>query len=403
MLKKFLILSFVGILGAVFASSMFGQEADPLLAPGTKVDFTVTADKAATFSVDLKQDGFAQFSWTAADGGSFLYEITDREGKVQQKGDSSWANAAYFVAQKAGVYTIRFFLDQKAEDKKPQSASMTYGNDFTIPKRGEIKASRKAAGYDITIINIPFTDTEPGASFVTVKKGGVLKNILASDVGSPVMGYSFAGAIEKNAPADERKTAALINTTPDKTGDGDPDVMLDYYSGGAHCCTTYYFIELPKTGPVAIRDVDTGNAGMTAIGRNPAGGLRFATADNAWAYWNISFAGSPMPSVILEFKNGEAVPNFALMKKAAPSLAVLKRKAAAARKDISNAPYTGEFGEFDDAFWSEMIDLIFTGHEDLAWTYFDMVWPKAKPGKEKFLADFKEVLAGSYYAERGVH
>ncbi|HQZ82691.1 MAG TPA: hypothetical protein PLR83_05680 [Pyrinomonadaceae bacterium] len=402
-MKKFLILVFVGILGAVFASSMFGQEADPLLSPGTKVTFTVAPDKDAKFSVDLAQDGFAQFAWTSNDDSSFLYEITDSEGKVQQKGDSSWANAAYFVAQKAGVYSIRFYIDPKAETKKPLTASMTYGNDFTLPKRGEVKASRKTAGYEITIINVPYTDTEPGASFVTVKKGGVLKNILASDVGSPVMGYSFAGAIEKNAPTAERKTAALINNTPDKTGDGNPDVMLEYYSGGAHCCTTYYFIELPKTGPVAIRDVDTGNAGMAPIGKAPAGGLRFATADNAWAYWNISFAGSPMPEVILEFRNGIASPNFDLMKKPAPSMPVLRRKAAAARKNISNAPYTGEFGEFDDAFWSEMIDLIFTGHEDLAWTYFDMVWPKAKPGKEKFLADFKNVLAGSYYAERGVH
>jgi len=401
MLKKSLILGVVGILSVLFASSVFGQEADPLLAPGTKVTFTVAPDKSAKFSVDLHEDGFAQFAWAASDSNTFLYEISDSSGKVLQKGDSSWAKAAYFVAPTAGVYTIRFFLDPTAEDKKPQTSSMTYGNDFTIPQRGEIKASRKTAGYEITIVNVPDTETEAGESFVTVKKGGVLKNLLHSDVGSPVMGYSFSGSVDENPNAAERKAANLINNTPDKTGDGSPDVMLDYYSGGAHCCTTYYFIELPKSGPVAVRSVDTGNAGMMPIGKNPKGGLRFETADNAWAYWNMSFAGSPMPSVILEFKDGEAVPNFALMKKPAPSTAVLKRKAAAARKKISDAPYTGEFGEFEDAFWSEMIDLIFTGHEDLAWTYFDMVWPKAKPGKEKFLKDFKEVLGNSYYAEKG--
>ncbi|MBV6496653.1 MAG: hypothetical protein DCC44_00260 [Acidobacteria bacterium] len=401
MLKKLLIFGVVGTLSVLFASSVFGQEAAPLLAPGTKVTFTVAPDKDAKFSVELKADGFAQFAWAASDSNTFLYEITDSSGKVLQKGDSSWINAAYFIAPAAGVYSIRFFLDPKAEDKKPQTSSMTYGNDFTIPKRGEVKASRKMAGYEITIVNVPDTETEAGESFVTIKKDGGLKNLLHSDVGSPAMGYSFAGTVEKSAPADERKTAALINNTPDKTGDGVPDVMLEYYSGGAHCCTTYYFIELPKEGPVAVRSVDTGNAGMIPIGKNPKGGLRFETADNAWAYWNMSFAGSPMPSVILEFKDGEAVPNFALMKKPAPSTAVLKRKAAAARKKISNEPYTDEFGQFEDAFWSEMIDLIFTGHEDLAWTYFDMVWPKAKPGKEKFLKDFKEVLGNSYYAEKG--
>lgn len=400
MLKKVSVSVLVVVIGCVLAAVAFGQEADPLLAPGTKFSFTVAPDEAATFSVDLTTDGFAQFAWTAGDDSSFLYEITDSAGKSLQKGDSSWVKAAYFVAPIAGVYSIRFYIDQKAEDKKTQSGTLTYGNDFTIPQGGKVKASRKLAGYDVQLVDVADTEDTPGDSFVVIRKGSVLKNILHTDFSSPIMGYSFAGAVEKNAPAAERRTAALINNTPDKTGDGNPDVMLEYYSGGAHCCTTYYFIELPKSGPVAIREVDTGNAGMTPIGKSPSGGLRFETADNAWAYWNMSFAGSPMPSVILEFKDGVAKPNFDLMKKPAPSIAVLKKKAATARKKISNDPYTEPSMDFEDAFWSEMIDLIFTGHEDLAWQYFDMVWPKAKPGKAKFLADFKETLADSYYAER---
>lgn len=400
MLKKLFILVFVGILGAVFASPMFGQEADPLLAPGTTVPFTVDADRSATFNVDLAADGFAEFKWTANDDSDIFFQIADSSGKVEQKGDSGWLKSAYFVAPKPGVYSIKLFIDPRAEDKKVRSGSLTYRNAFTMPPRGKLKATRNVAGYKIELVDVPDTDDSPGDSFVIVKKAGVMKNLLHSDFSSPIMGYSFAGSVEKNAPASEKRAAALINNTPDKTGDGNPDVMLEYYSGGAHCCTTYYFIELPKSGPVAIREVDTGNAGMMPIGKAASGGLRFETADNAWAYWNMSFAGSPMPSVILEFKDGVAKPNFALMKKPAPSMAVLKKKAAAARKKISNDPYTEPSMDFEDAFWSEMIDLAFTGHEDLAWQYFDMVWPKAKPGKEKFLADFKETLADSYYAER---
>ena len=400
MLKKVLLVTIVGLLGIVLASPMFGQEADPLLAPGTTVPFTVDADRSATFSVDLTADGFAQFAWAAGEDSSFLYEIADSAGKSLQKGDSGWVKAAYFVAPKQGVYSIRLYIDPKAEDKKTQSGTLTYKNDFTIPKGGKVKASRKLAGYDVQLVDVADKEDTPGDSFVIVKKGGVIKNLLHSDFSSPIMGYSFSGLVEKNAPASEKRAAALINNTPDKTGDGNPDVMLEYYSGGAHCCTTYYFIELPKSGPVAIREVDTGNAGMIPISKAASGGLRFETADNAWAYWNMSFAGSPMPSVILEFKDGVAKPNFALMKKPAPSMAVLKRKAAAASKKISNDPYTEPSMDFEDAFWSEMIDLIFTGHEDLAWQYFDLVWPKAKPGKAKFLADFKETLAGSYYGEK---
>ena len=59
--------------------------------------------------------------------------------------------------------------------------------------------------------------------------------------------------------------------------------------------------------------------------------------------------------------------------------------------------------DFQEAFWSEMLDLIYTGHEPLAWQYFDMAWPAKKPGKEKFKADFKEALAESYYGTRNIN
>ena len=65
-------------------------------------------------------------------------------------------------------------------------------------------------------------------------------------------------------------------------------------------------------------------------------------------------------------------------------------------------PYTNpddNFNDFEEAFWGDMLDLIYTGHEDLAWQYFDMVWPAKKAGKGKFLADFKEQLSKSAYGD----
>ena len=91
------------------------------------------------------------------------------------------------------------------------------------------------------------------------------------------------------------------------------------------------------------------------------------------------------------------------MKKPAPTLAKLKRDAAATRSKLNLNPYTSpedNFNDFEEPFWGEMLDLIYTGHEDLAWQYFEMVWPAKKPGKDKFLADFKEQLALTAYGER---
>ena len=53
--------------------------------------------------------------------------------------------------------------------------------------------------------------------------------------------------------------------------------------------------------------------------------------------------------------------------------------------------------EFEAVFWDTMLDLIYTGHEELAWQYLDMVWPTRKLGKEIFIKDFKDQLAQSRF------
>ena len=137
---------------------------------------------------------------------------------------------------------------------------------------------------------------------------------------------------------------------------------------------------------------------MVVIGKSPKGGLIFETSDNAFAYWLTSFAGSPLPSVILEFRNGSLRPNSNLMKKPAPSLTVLRNKARVARQQIGLEPYTGvDSSSFDTAFWDVMLDLIYTGHEDLAWQYLDLVWDARKTGKQLFVRDFKQQLTDSQY------
>ena len=45
-------------------------------------------------------------------------------------------------------------------------------------------------------------------------------------------------------------------------------------------------------------------------------------------------------------------------------------------------------------------NLIYTGNEQIAWQYFEMVWPPKRQGKELFLRDFKAQLADSYYGKR---
>jgi hypothetical protein len=44
-----------------------------------------------------------------------------------------------------------------------------------------------------------------------------------------------------------------------------------------------------------------------------------------------------------------------------------------------------------------MLDLIYTGNEELAWQFLDLVWPPQKQGKALFIRDFKKKLLESEY------
>jgi hypothetical protein len=144
--------------------------------------------------------------------------------------------------------------------------------------------------------------------------------------------------------------------------------------------------------------IASGDARTIAIGKNPKGGLRLETGDNTFAYWLTSFAGSPIPAVILDYKNGVFRPNPAAMRKPAPTLAVIRKKAERAKKEIGLEPYTGvETSNFLYAFWGEMLEMIYSGNETAAWQYFDLAWDKRKPGKELFKKDFLEQLDKSQF------
>jgi hypothetical protein len=99
------------------------------------------------------------------------------------------------------------------------------------------------------------------------------------------------------------------------------------------------------------------------------------------------------------------------MKKPALSLAVLRNKAQISRNQLSLKPYLGydprgdnegsvlykEDSNYEFVFWGIMLELIYTGSEELAWQFLDLVWPPQKQGKAIFMRDFKNQLLKSPY------
>ena len=199
-------------------------------------------------------------------------------------------------------------------------------------------------------------------------------------------GYRF----EVGNIGSDKNENRLIAMGNDITGNGKPDLVVSGYSGGAHCCTTYYIFEIGEEFR-KIAQIHTGNAMAHFVDTDGDSNLEFVTYDDTFSYWNTGFASSPMPEVILRFSNGAYRLASDLMSKPALDFAKLEARARSIRDN-------GEWYIWNKSdLWGVMLDLIYSGHADLAYQFFDMAWLPDAPGKEEFIKDFRTRLSTSPY------
>ncbi len=88
----------------------------------------------------------------------------------------------------------------------------------------------------------------------------------------------------------------------DLEADGEPDVVLDLYSGGAHCCTV---VQIFSYDPGTMTYVETervfGDPDAKVVDLRHDGRFEFLTADDSFAYEFTDFAASGLPIEILTF------------------------------------------------------------------------------------------------------
>lgn len=95
-------------------------------------------------------------------------------------------------------------------------------------------------------------------------------------------------------------------TVADVDADGEPEVLLDLFSGGAHCCV---MTQVLRWDGEAYRPTERnwGDPGYRLQDMNRDGISEFRSADARFAYKFASFAGSAMPIAISSFRSGEFV------------------------------------------------------------------------------------------------
>ncbi|HEY1221974.1 MAG TPA: hypothetical protein VGE75_00580 [Acidimicrobiales bacterium] len=84
-----------------------------------------------------------------------------------------------------------------------------------------------------------------------------------------------------------------------------PDVVLDLYSGGAHCCSIEQVFSFGATSKkVRKSEYNFGDPGARLEKIGPRGATYFVSADDAFAYAFTDFAASGLPIKILAFADG---------------------------------------------------------------------------------------------------
>ena len=130
---------------------------------------------------------------------------------------------------------------------------------------------------------------------LTIARGGTA----VLDV--PVKPVASYGEVVPNRYSDHRKSVFVR----DLDGDGEPEVLLDLYWGGAHCC---WYVELFRYVAAAERYQRVvhvfWNQGYRLADLNRDGLQEFISGDNRFAYEFTSFAASSWPLQIWTYQAG---------------------------------------------------------------------------------------------------
>ena len=165
------------------------------------------------------------------------------------------------------------------------------------------------------------------------------------------------------------------------------DLVIETFSGGAHCC---FSIEVATLGdpfhisePLDVRDA---GAATFALPGNSLLGLR--SADEAYAYRWTSFAASPAPELLLRYDTGKG---FSLARRSHEKAATLRREIAANDGGHAGRCGMGGFSRLPaDSHLQALLDLIYSGNLKTAQRYAAKAWPETVTGRQDFIDDLNQ-------------
>lgn len=110
---------------------------------------------------------------------------------------------------------------------------------------------------------------------------------------------AWVSAFEQAAGPGWRADLVALVAGDDLTGDGVPNVLVEAYSGGAHCCFSYALLSLGERVEV-LWEGFLADAGVSAVDLRGDGSVQLMSADMSFAYAFCSFAETPAPALVLD-------------------------------------------------------------------------------------------------------
>jgi hypothetical protein len=112
----------------------------------------------------------------------------------------------------------------------------------------------------------------------------------------------------------------------DLDADGEPEILVDAFTNGAHCCALTEILRFNATA-YATSEASWGNLGYDLKDLDADGRPEFVTADDAFSYAFSSYAGSFHPPLVLDY-DATAKGFFTDVTRRFPALARTNAKAA---------------------------------------------------------------------------
>ena len=264
--------------------------------------------------------------------------------------------------------------------------------DFLSPPRfsppGPIVWSRKFGDYEIRIFHEEWSDHD-----------GIFTRLcdkLPSTISHRLRGNRLPGGIEVLRNHKRVYSAygydfnvLTVGTNEaaglDLTGNGIPDIALVDSCWTSRWATFLLFECGPKFKKLS--EIGTEASDHPKLEDLDGDGKPELTIENL-GWRNAMFEPDPLPIVILRWQDGKYVRAADLMAKPAPPMNELAERAERIRNGVWR-----EHQFVPDELLESVIELLYTGHEDLAWKFIDQAWKPGQAMKQEFIDSVRNTPA----------